>query len=310
MTFRPVWGSRTAGVELTIAPRLGKLFYEATIHGVDGGPFVLGTEDPRDIVVLAAALQDSGGPDLPGDPLLRMTGPAGPVSNPFAFDDGSWSFATRADGRRHLDDPTTRWGGAYAAHKDAVASRFDDRPLEASATEYLAAAGFSENEGALRLVLHPMDGFDDEPEETRRASLVVTVVDGRRGGVPDGETATFEVRAADPEPGILDVVYRASDVRDVLAFVDAVGSSIVAGHGYEAPVGRTFGHGWSGMAVHNPFGEASYGDWNVVDRSDGQIVVADPWTVWGHEYFAWRDERSASVLSSASPGARGPSPRA
>ncbi|MBX9934009.1 MAG: hypothetical protein K2Y56_21230 [Methylobacterium sp.] len=310
MTFRPSWGHETATVELAIAPRLGRAFYEATIDGVDGGPFVLGTEDPRDLAVLALALRDSGGPDMPSDPALRMVGPTGPVANPFAFEDGSWSFATRADGRRHLDDPASRWGDAYTDHKRTVAARFEDRPLEAAPAEYLAAAGFSESGGALRLVLHPMAEFEAETEETRRTPLSITVVDGDRGGVPDQTTSSFEVRATDSDGDILDVVYRAGDVRDVLAFVDAAGNAVVTGHGYFAPEGRTFGHVWSGMAIHNPFAEGSYGDWNVVEKTAGQIVVADPWTVWGHEYFAWRDERSAAVLSRASPGAPGPGARA
>lgn len=309
MTFCPAWGNEAAEVGLTIAPRLGRAFYEATIDGVDGGPFVLGTEDPRDLAVLTLTLRDFGGPDMPSDHTLRMVGPAGPVANPFAFEDGSWSFATRADGRRHLDDPASRWGDAYTDHRVAVASRFDDRPLEASPAEYLAAAGFSESEGALRLVLHPMEQFESETDEIRRTPVAITLVDGDRGGVPDETTSSFEVRATDSDKDILDVVYRAADVRDVLAFVDTVGNTIVTGHGYPAPEGRTFGHVWSGMAIHNPFGEPSYGDWNVVEKTAGQIVVADPWTVWGHEYFAWRDDRSSAILSAASPGSHGPDAR-
>lgn len=309
MTFRPAWGNETAEVGLTIATRLGKVLYEARIDGVDGGPFVMETEDPRDIAVLSLTLRDFGGPDMPSDPALRMVGPAGPVANPFAFQDGSWSFTTRDDGRRHLDDPASRWGDAYTNHREAVASRFDDRPLEASAAEYLAAAGFSASEGALRLVLHPMEEFEGETEEVRRTPLAITVVDGDRGGVPDEITSSYGVRATDSDEDILDVVYRATDVRDVLAFVDAIGNTIVTGHGYSAPEGRTFGHVWSGMAIHNPFAEPSYGDWDVVEKTAGQIVVSDPWTVWGHEYFAWRDERTSAILASAAPAAGGPDAR-
>ena len=308
--FRPVWGAGVAEVEVKVATSEGRTNYEAMISGVEGGPFVLETGDPRDLAVLAAALQDPGRPEESDDASVRMVGPDGPVANPFASGDGTWSFSIGEDGRRHLDDPASRWGEAYASHKEVLTHRYEGMPHQAEPLEYLEAAGFVRGNGALRLVLHPMDGFDGEAEETRRTTLELTVIDADVGGLPDVGTMHFEVRAVATDKDILDVVYRSQDVRDVLAFVDAAGNVIVAGHGYAMPEGRSFGHAWSGMAIHNPFGEASYGDWNVVEKTDGQIVVADPWIVWGHEYFAWRDERSASVLSSASPGAQGTAPRA
>ena len=179
----------------------------------------------------------------------------------------------------------------------SLAARFMGRPAEAPAKEYLSAAGFEEVEGRLQLVSLPMREFDHEDAAVRAEAITFTVVDAERGGVPTNDTGRFEVRSSSGSDGILDIVYRAGDVRDVLAFVDACNNAVIANHGYPVPEETSFGHEWSGLAIHNPFGEASYGDWNVVEKDDDRIVVADPWTGWGHEYVAWRDERAAGLLA-------------
>jgi hypothetical protein len=309
MTFEPAWGREGASIALVIEPREGREFFEATLQGVPGGPFVYGTFDPADLAVLTVALQNTlcEGGDCPS--AARMSGPAGPVTNPFAKDDGSWNSVLGADRRRHLDHPAGRWGLAYHRFRDELAARFMGRPAEAPATEYLAAAGFAEDESGLRLVSQPMRSFDHEDAAVRDEALTFTVVDADMGGVPTDGTTRFEVRSSSGAEGILDIVYRAGDVRDVLAFVDACNNAVIANHGYQTPERTSFAHEWSGMAIHNPFGEAGYGDWNVVEQGDGRIVVADPWTVWGFEYIAWRDERTSGVLAARAAPVEGTAPR-
>lgn len=309
MTFEPAWGREGASIALVIEPREGREYFEATLQGVPGGPFVYGTFDPADLAVLAVALQNTlcEGGDCPS--AARMSGPAGPVKNPFAKDDGSWNSVLGADRRRHLDHPAARWGVDYHRFRDELSDRFLGRPAEARALEYLAAAGFEEVEGGLKLVSLPMRSFDHEDEAVRDEVLTFTVVDADMGGVPTDGTKRFEVRSSSDAEGILDIVYRAGDVRDVLAFVDACNNAVIANHGHQTPERTTFAHEWSGLAIHNPFGEASYGDWNVVEKDDARIVVADPWTVWGHEYITWRDERASGVLAARAAPDDGTAPR-
>jgi hypothetical protein len=309
MTFEPAWGREDASITLVIEPRDGRDFHEATVHGVTGGPFVFGTYDPTDLAVLAVALQNTLCEGGDGPSAARMSGPAGPVTNPFAKEDGSWNSVLGADRRRHLDHPAGRWGLAYHRFRDELAAQFMGRPAEARAIEYLAAAGFAEVEGGLKLVSLPMRSFEHEDAAVRDEALTFTVVDADKGGVPTDGTRLFEVRSSSEADGILDIVYRAGDVRDVLAFVDACNNAVIANHGYQAPERTSFAHEWSGMAIHNPFGEASYGDWNVVEQGDGRIVVADPWTVWGFEYIAWRDERASDVLAARAQPQDGTTPR-
>jgi hypothetical protein len=297
MTFVPIWGREGAGIDLRIERRDGRDIYEATIHGVPGGPFVYETVEAADMAALTVALQNTLCEAGDGASSVRMSAPGDPVANPFASEDGSWCSVLGADRRRHLDHPAGRWGLAYHSFRDDLAARFMGRPAEAPAKEYLSAAGFAEAEGRLQLVSLPMRGFDHEDAAVRAEAVTFTVVDAERGGVPTDDTKRFEVRSSSGSDGILDIVYRAGDVRDVLAFVDACNNAVIANHGYSVPEKTSFGHEWSGLAIHNPFGEASYGDWNVVERNDDRIVVADPWTVWGHEYVTWRDERAAGLLA-------------
>lgn len=309
MTFEPAWGREGASITLVTEPREGREFFEATLQGVPGGPFVYGTFDPADLAVLAVALQNTLCEGGDGASAARMAAPGGPVANPFAKGDGSWSFVLGADRRRHLDHPAARWGVDYHRFRDELSDRFLGRPAEARTLEYMAAAGFEEVEGGLKLVSLPMRSFDHEDEAVRDEALTFTVVDADKGGVPTDGTKRFEVRSSSDADGILDIVYLAGDVRDVLAFVDACNNAVIANHGHQPPERTTFGHEWSGMAVHNPFGDASYGDWNVVDQGDGRIVVADPWTVWGFEYIAWRDERASGVLAARAAPDDGTAPR-
>lgn len=120
MTFVPAWGREGASIVLAIEPRNGRDFFEATIHGVPGGPFVYGSAEAADMAALAVALQNTLCEAGDGAS-VRMPAPGGPVGNPFASEDGSWCSVLGADRRRHLDHPAARWGLAYHRFRDDLA---------------------------------------------------------------------------------------------------------------------------------------------------------------------------------------------
>ena len=276
----------------------GKVAYHATVEGILGEPVLFRTEDARDLMALAAALRNAEPGAGPYDPATVMPTARGDVPNPFSIEGEPWLVRRGGDGALHLEDPEARWGATYRDFRDGLARRFEGRPPEADPLTYLRAAGFAPGDRGLEIVLRPMESFEGEPPEVRGETVTITVVDAQRGGAPDEATTHFTVRRTDREPGILDVVYHARDARDVLAFVDACHNDAVGLHGYCGPEERTFGHESSGLAIHNPFA-GQYADWDVTAKRDGEIVVADPWTNWGHEYVAWRDGRASAILAAA-----------
>lgn len=292
---------RSARIDVEARPWNGRIAYHASIEGIGTEAVRFRTEDVRDLTALVVALQNVSAVRGGIDPAAVMPTPDGLVANPFSAEGEPWLVRRGGDGALHLDHPEARWGTIYRDFRDGLALRYEGRPPAATPLEYLRAAGFVEGGHDLEIVLRPMEGFGNEPDEIRGETVRITVVDAQHGGTPDGASTDFTVRRTDGEPGILDVVYRAGDARDVIAFVDACYSEIVSRHGYCAPEERTFGHEGSGMAIHNPFA-GEHGDWEVVAKRDGEIVVADPWSNWGHEYVAWRDGRAGAILAAASPG--------
>ena len=296
--------ARNATIDVETRPWNGRAAYHASVEGIMGERVLFRTEDVRDVTALAAALLNAEAGPGPFDPATVMRTPGGDVPNPFSIEGEPWLVRRGADGAFHLDNPEARWGAVYREFRDGLAARFEGTPPAAPPLEYLRAAGFAPGARGLEIVLRPMEGFVNEPPDVLGETVTITVVDGHHGGMPDGESTHFEVRRTDGEPGILDVVYRADDARDVLAFVDACHNDVVGRHGYSGPEERIFGHERSGMAIHNAFA-GHYGDWDVTNKRVGEILVADPWINWGHEYVAWRDGRAGAILAAA-PAAASP----
>ena len=183
--------------------------------------------------------------------------------------------------------------------------------LVASISLFAVALGVA----ALIIVMSVMNGFRAELFDKITGLNGHAIVQGYEGRLTDWQRISDAARkvpgVTSATPLIEQPLMASANGRVEAVFLrgmrlsDLRNNAVIANHGHQTPERTTFGHEWSGMAIHNPFGDASYGDWNVVDQGDGRIVVADPWTVWGFEYIAWRDERASGVLAArAAPVAR------
>lgn len=146
--------------------------------------------------------------------------------------------------------------------------------------------------------------------EIRGETSTVLVFDADTLQAPTVATQTWiglaKRKAGDAPHLYFDIALRSSDPRDIVALAIAdEASSIYAIAGYFPNEDRFFGY--EAMAVFNPFGDDTYGDWQGVDQldwvgnSDGRVLWVTPATEreWAEDYVTWRDTLCEQFLAAA-----------
>lgn len=144
-------------------------------------------------------------------------------------------------------------------------------------------------------------------EGMEQVTLWVTDLDGNR---PGEASEGYWVIASSSLPNILDLSFKTSDARDVVAFAVACRNEQRALQGLhgDIPLEDTFSR--EDIQIHNPFLELAYGDWAVQAKPDGVVHLADPRELYGDAYLSWRDDLARRMTLAPAPAPAEPEPPA
>ena len=291
---------RRTDLRVDVLGRVGsETAFRATV-AMKNRNLIFDTTDIRDIAAIGVAYRNwlEAPHVVARDPSRSMPIPGGLVSMPFHSGDGTWVVAVGADGFERIQNPAARWGGHYEAHRDAWYRACTGTPLQAAPEEYLRAAGFVVEDGALRLTSYPAQDRPGASEAARLRPLGFDLFI-----VANGEGAPFYVVETSDTLGAGGRLrLGCADVRDVLAFVVAAENWIFDETGPQALAReRALDVPGSSIDVRNPFSHP--GD----DRSwrgwfdEVTLQLAHPSETLGHTYMQWRDRWAGDVLAHGAP---------